>query len=89
MPIQFLISYWWREYSSVIFNPQVATKINSFMGYGPVVPDGYGASYNPKEDSIIFCISSFYSNENTDTNKFTESLRDGLNSMKDLLAYEK
>lgn len=67
---------------------QVATKTNSFMGYGPVVPNGYGASYNPKEDSVIFCISSFYSNETTDTKKFTEYLKDSLNLMKDLLAYK-
>lgn len=58
------------------------------MGYGAVVPDGYGASYNPKEDSIIFCISSFHSNEVTNTKAYTESLRESLNSMRDLLAYK-
>ncbi|KAJ8978412.1 hypothetical protein NQ317_008487 [Molorchus minor] len=36
---------------------QVATSTDSFMGYGPVEPDGYGASYNPKADCIIFCLS--------------------------------
>ena len=29
------------------------------MGYGPVVENGYGASYNPQSDRIVFCISSF------------------------------
>ncbi|XP_065216722.1 choline O-acetyltransferase-like isoform X1 [Planococcus citri] len=66
---------------------QVTTRTNSFMGYGPVVPDGYGASYNLKEDSVIFCISSFYSNGTTSTNRFTERLKESLLSMKDLLTY--
>lgn len=59
------------------------------MGYGPVVHDGYGASYNSKEESIIFCISSFYSNETTSTNRFTERLKESLLSMRDLLTYKK
>lgn len=56
------------------------------MGYGPVVPNGYGVSYNPKEDSIIFCIASFHSNEVTTTKAYNDSLRESLNSMRDLLA---
>lgn len=63
--------------------------MNSFMGYGPVVPHGYGASYNLKDDYIIFCISSFYSSEITNTKKFTEFLRESLNSTRDLLVHRK
>ena len=41
----------------------------SFMGYGAVVPGGYGVSYNPTPDDIIFCIcrclDSSYLNHST------------------------
>ncbi|XP_076259622.1 choline acetyltransferase isoform X1 [Rhynchophorus ferrugineus] len=64
---------------------QVATSTNSFMGYGPVEPDGYGASYNPKSDHIIFCLSAFWSSEITSTSRFAQSLEESLNSMQTLL----
>lgn len=44
------------------------------MGYGPVVSNGYGASYNPQADRIIFCISSFRSSTTTDSKTFSETL---------------
>ncbi|KAL1517126.1 hypothetical protein ABEB36_000934 [Hypothenemus hampei] len=65
---------------------QVATTMNSFMGYGPVEPDGYGASYNPKNDQIIFCLSAFWSSEVTSTSRFAQSLEESLNSMQVLLS---
>ncbi|XP_047531923.1 choline O-acetyltransferase isoform X3 [Vanessa atalanta] len=62
---------------------QVATTTdNTFMGYGAVVPDGYGCSYNPKKDSVIFCISSFTSSSVTNTEAFRQSLGEALDSMK-------
>ncbi|CAH0553094.1 unnamed protein product, partial [Brassicogethes aeneus] len=64
---------------------QVATSTNSFMGYGPVEADGYGASYNPKPDSIVFCLSAFWSSEVTSTSKFAQSLEESLNAMQTLL----
>ncbi|KAL3280420.1 hypothetical protein HHI36_017902 [Cryptolaemus montrouzieri] len=64
---------------------QVATNSDSFMGYGPVEPDGYGASYNPKPDSIIFCLSAFWSSEITSTSRFAQVLEESLNSMQALL----
>ncbi|XP_014244845.2 choline O-acetyltransferase isoform X2 [Cimex lectularius] len=63
---------------------QVATKVG-FMGYGPVVPDGYGASYNILDDSVIFCLSAFYFSELTSTPRFAQSLEESLNSMQTLL----
>ncbi|XP_067937012.1 choline O-acetyltransferase-like [Watersipora subatra] len=53
---------------------QVVTTLDSFMGYGPVVPDGYGASYNPHANSIIFCISSFKACPNTRSDVFAMTL---------------
>ncbi|CAH2085923.1 unnamed protein product [Euphydryas editha] len=62
---------------------QVATTTDgTFMGYGAVVPDGYGCSYNPKKDSVIFCISSFTSSSVTNTEAFRQSLEEALDTMK-------
>ncbi|EEB19368.1 Choline O-acetyltransferase, putative [Pediculus humanus corporis] len=64
---------------------QLATKLNMFMGYGPVVPDGYGASYNPRNDQIIFCISAFHSCAKTSAWRFARSLEQSLDSMQKLM----
>jgi len=64
---------------------QVATSSESYMGYGPVVPDGYGASYNPKSDSVIFCLSAFYSSDATSTASFAEALGQSLDEMRELV----
>ncbi|XP_049790510.1 choline O-acetyltransferase [Schistocerca nitens] len=64
---------------------QVATATDSFMGYGPVVPDGYGASYNPRSDTITFCLSAFHSCQSTSTWKFAHSLEESLNRMQQLV----
>lgn len=52
------------------------------MGYGAVVPDGYGCSYNPKRDTVIFCISSLTSSSVTNTEAYRQSLEEALDSMK-------
>ncbi|BES87905.1 Choline/Carnitine o-acyltransferase [Nesidiocoris tenuis] len=62
---------------------QVATK-SGFMGYGPVVPDGYGASYNIFGDHVIFCISAFYSSQMTSSPRFAQSLEEALSAMQSL-----
>ncbi|XP_068621697.1 choline O-acetyltransferase [Battus philenor] len=62
---------------------QVATTTDgTFMGYGAVVPDGYGCSYNPKKDCVIFCIASFHSSSVTSTEAFRQSLEEALDTMK-------
>ncbi|XP_073978610.1 choline acetyltransferase isoform X1 [Rhodnius prolixus] len=63
---------------------QVATKVG-FMGYGPVVQDGYGASYNIFGDSVIFCLSAFFSSELTSSSRFAQMLEESLNVMQTLL----
>jgi choline O-acetyltransferase len=60
------------------------TMEGSFMCYGPVEPDGYGCSYNPKPSYILFAISSFKSCSLTSTKMFAESLKTSLNEMYDL-----
>lgn len=54
------------------------------MCYGPVVPDGYGASYNPHEDYILFAIASFKSCPSTDSHVFRAKLYQTLIDMHEL-----
>lgn len=51
------------------------------MCYGPVVDDGYGCCYNPMKDEIIFGVSAFNSNTDTDSNNFKSSLQEILLDM--------
>ena len=62
-----------------------ATFVLLTLGYGAVVPDGYGVSYNPYNDNIIFCISSFFSCKDTDSRKFAAKLSESLQDMKNLI----
>jgi choline O-acetyltransferase len=39
------------------------------MGYGAVIPDGYGVSYNLQASTIIFCVASFFQCHQTDSRK--------------------
>lgn len=57
------------------------------MGYGAVVPDGYGASYNPQPNSIIFCLASFHSYPETSTVSFYQSLQRSLDLMRQTLEW--
>ena len=63
---------------------QVPTTMDAFMGYGPVVPEGYGASYNPHKDFILFCISSFKSCGDTQSDFFAFTLESSLMQMYEL-----
>lgn len=63
---------------------QVPTTMEMFCCYGPVVPDGYGACYNPQPESILFCISSFHSCKETSSTKFVKAVEESLTEMRDL-----
>lgn len=65
---------------------QIYTKEEMFGGYGPVIPEGYGASYNPRPDSIIFGLSAWHSCARTSTWRFAKSLDYALNAMRRLLS---
>lgn len=69
----------------LVFRKQLPTKQIQFMGYGAVVPDGYGAAYNPQPDFIIFCLSSFCTCAETSTLRFSQSLQRSLDLMKKVL----
>lgn len=54
------------------------------MGYGPVVPNGYGASYNPQANRIQFCLSAFNACSKTSAQTFGETLESVLLEMREL-----
>ncbi|XP_043912454.1 choline O-acetyltransferase isoform X2 [Protopterus annectens] len=62
----------------------VPTTIEMFCCYGPVVPNGYGACYNPQSDDIRFCISSFRDCKDTCSTRFSKALEESLTEMKEL-----
>ena len=59
-------------------------KQNSHFITGPVVPDGYGCSYNPCRDQINFSIGSFYSATETSSDFFARSLEGSLLQMREI-----
>uniref|UniRef100_A0A8C2UHR0 Choline O-acetyltransferase n=1 Tax=Chinchilla lanigera TaxID=34839 RepID=A0A8C2UHR0_CHILA len=58
----------------VLSTSQVPTSMEMFCCYGPVVPNGYGACYNPQPETILFCISSFHSCKETSSMGFAEAV---------------
>ncbi|XP_034538002.1 choline O-acetyltransferase [Notolabrus celidotus] len=68
----------------ILSTSQVPTTVEMFCCYGPVVPNGYGACYNPQSDHIIFCVSSFRESPETSSAEFVKCLVQGLLDMRDL-----
>ncbi|CDS39538.1 choline O acetyltransferase [Echinococcus multilocularis] len=64
---------------------QVPTTMDTFMCYGAVVPDGYGAAYNPHPNNIVAVISCWKSDPNTNATRFAELLEESLVEMHDLV----
>jgi hypothetical protein len=63
---------------------QLPSREEVLIGYGPVVADGYGCSYNPCPDLINFCISSFYSSAETSSDFFARSLEGSLLQLREI-----
>nr|XP_019944776.1 PREDICTED: choline O-acetyltransferase [Paralichthys olivaceus] len=68
----------------ILSTSQVPTTVEMFCCYGPVVPNGYGACYNPQSDHIIFSVSSFHESPQTCSAEFVKCLVQGLLDMRDL-----
>ncbi|KAI8521504.1 hypothetical protein Bbelb_012580 [Branchiostoma belcheri] len=68
----------------VLSTSQVPTTMDAFMCYGPVVNNGYGACYNPHDDYILFCLSSFKDCVESNSEMFTDALRQALDDMQHL-----
>lgn len=63
----------------------MTTKNDSIVGYGPVVPDGYGCAYNLRKNGFIFSISAFHSDGRTSAKKFAQVLETSLRDMAKML----
>lgn len=72
------------QYWRIPLFPQVPTTVEMFCCYGPVVPNGYGACYNPQSEHIIFSVSSFHESLQTCSAEFVKCLVRGLLDMRDL-----
>uniref|UniRef100_A0A8B9LC36 Choline O-acetyltransferase n=1 Tax=Astyanax mexicanus TaxID=7994 RepID=A0A8B9LC36_ASTMX len=68
----------------ILSTSQVPTTVEMFCCYGPVVPNGYGACYNPQSDHIMFCVSSFHDSPETSSDMFVKALVECLGEMQDL-----
>ncbi|XP_030631550.1 choline O-acetyltransferase b [Chanos chanos] len=68
----------------ILSTSQVPTTVDMFCCYGPVVPNGYGACYNPQSNHIIFAVSSFRESTETSSAVFVKALEQGLLDMRDL-----
>ncbi|KAK5908533.1 hypothetical protein CgunFtcFv8_016581 [Champsocephalus gunnari] len=68
----------------ILSTSQVPTTVEMFCCYGPVVPNGYGACYNPQSDHIIFSVSSFLDSPQTCSAEFVKCLVQGLMDIGDL-----
>ncbi|NP_034021.1 choline O-acetyltransferase [Mus musculus] len=68
----------------ILSTSQVPTTMEMFCCYGPVVPNGYGACYNPQPEAITFCISSFHGCKETSSVEFAEAVGASLVDMRDL-----
>lgn len=64
---------------------QVASAYESFMCYGPLVEDGYGCCYNPRENDMFFACSSLKSCKDTSAKTFALTLGECFTEMKSLL----
>ncbi|XP_074855642.1 choline O-acetyltransferase [Carettochelys insculpta] len=68
----------------ILSTSQVPTTMEMFCCYGPVVPSGYGACYNPQPEHILFCISSFKECKETSSVMFAKAVEESLMEMRDL-----
>ncbi|XP_028584281.2 choline O-acetyltransferase [Podarcis muralis] len=68
----------------ILSTSQVPTTMGMFCCYGPVIPNGYGACYNPQPEHILFCISSFKDCKETSSSKFAKAVGESLMDVKQL-----
>uniref|UniRef100_A0A0X3P6D9 Choline O-acetyltransferase n=1 Tax=Schistocephalus solidus TaxID=70667 RepID=A0A0X3P6D9_SCHSO len=73
-------SNWFRLGTS-----QVPTTMDTFMCYGAVVPDGYGAAYNPHANYIVTVVTCWKDDKETSAEKFSALLEASLLEMHDLV----
>ena len=55
------------------------------LGFGAVVPDGYGVCYDPQKKKFLICVSSYFDCSDTDSKLFTTKLEESFREMRDTL----
>ncbi|KAK2719245.1 carnitine O-acetyltransferase-like isoform X3 [Artemia franciscana] len=85
LPSIFLDHGYVRSSHMRLSTSQVNAKCDSFMCFGPLVPDGYGCCYNPRKTTINFGLSAFNCSPTTHSSQFRESLERSLRDMYTLL----
>jgi len=65
---------------------QVEFKYLTSIGFGPVVPDGYGVCYGVRKDSIHFYITSWKDCPMTDVHNFRQRLVEAIDDIRKLLS---
>ena len=75
-----------RAMSFNLSTSQVACKADLCMAFGPALDNGYGICYNPKDDKILFSVSSF-DNPDYDVMRFGEALKSSFRDMSELLLF--
>ena len=63
---------------------QAPGKFDALPCFGPCEPDGYGVCYNPRDDDIILTVSSWVSNNETNTLNIRTQLENALLDMVNL-----
>jgi len=71
----------WRVSTS-----QVAVRNDMVLVFGPVVTDGYGSCYNPRNDNINFMVTAFNQDPTTSAKRFGDALQASLLDMRNLAA---
>lgn len=66
---------------------QVPSKVDAFMCYGPLVPDGYACCYNPRSMSVNFGLSACNSSPETHSSNFMSALQESLTDMYSVLSH--
>ncbi|XP_022650492.1 choline O-acetyltransferase-like [Varroa destructor] len=63
---------------------QLPNESRITVGYGAVVPHGYGCSYTINANDMLFCVTSFFSASVTSSDFFALSLEGSLNQVREL-----
>ncbi|XP_048586991.1 carnitine O-acetyltransferase isoform X2 [Nematostella vectensis] len=60
---------------------QVPLEHESWVVFGPAVPDGYGICYNPQPNKLMYSVSTFNSNPATNPGHFAAAMQRSLDEM--------
>jgi carnitine O-acetyltransferase len=74
-----------RTATWLLSTSNVATPYYDLFGFGAVAPNGYGIGYQTLPESVPFNVTSFKSNEETDTQRFLGGITSSMKDFQDAL----